>query len=107
MARLPRRLLMVSLALSLATSLTSARANHEPGHYNGYLTGEGGTQLMWQAYTPDPAVWGPGPYPTVVDYSGYEPATIFFDGLKDAFIGQGYAVAGVNVRGTGCSGGKF
>lgn len=63
--------------------------------------------LAWQVYLPDPAVWGPGPYPTVIDYSGYEPATTFFDGLLDTFINQGYAVAGVNIRGTGCSGGNF
>jgi len=50
---------------------------------------------MWQVVTPDPDRWGPGPYPIVVD------------GIKDTFLGQGYAVAGVNIRGTGCSGGKF
>ncbi|GAC1416787.1 MAG: hypothetical protein NVSMB57_12070 [Actinomycetota bacterium] len=42
-----------------------------------------------------------------VDYSGYEPATTIFDGLKDTFLGQGYAVAGVNIRGPGYSGGTF
>jgi predicted acyl esterase len=81
-------------------------------HCGGYLAGEPDvtgqpTSLAWQVYLPDPAQWGPGPYPTVLDYSGYEPATTFFDGLKQAFISQGYAVAGVNVRGTGCSGGTF
>src|SRR4051812_46199246 len=80
-------------------------------HCGGYFktseaTGQS-TLLAWQVFTPDPAKWGPGPYPTVLDYSGYEPATTFFDGIKDTFLNQGYAVAGVNVRGTGCSGGKF
>jgi putative CocE/NonD family hydrolase len=80
-------------------------------HCGGYFqtsaaTGQS-TLLAWQVVTPDPLKWGPGPYPTVLDYSGYEPATTFFDGLKDTFLNQGYAVAGVNVRGTGCSGGKF
>ncbi|MHB8512274.1 MAG: CocE/NonD family hydrolase [Actinomycetota bacterium] len=84
-----------------------ARAG-QPHHYNGYFEASTDqTPIMWQAYTPDPDVWGPGPYPVVVDYSGYEPATTFFDGLKDTFLNQGYAVAGVNIRGTGCSGGKF
>ena len=66
-----------------------------------------GPSLAWQVYLPDATQWGPGPYPTVVDYSGYEPATTFFDGLLDTFVNQGYAVAGVNIRGTGCSGGQF
>ena len=79
-------------------------------HCGGYFqtsaaTGQS-TLLAWQVYTPDPAKFGPGPYPTVLDYSGYEPATTFFDGIKDTFLNQGYAVAGVNVRGTGCSGGQ-
>jgi len=77
-------------------------------HCGGYFpSSSDGTKLAWQVYLPDPAKWGPGPYPTVLDYSGYEPATTFFDGIKDAFMSQGYAMAGVNIRGTGCSGGSF
>jgi putative CocE/NonD family hydrolase len=80
-------------------------------HCGGYFQSSAATGqsvlLAWQVYTPDPAKFGPGPYPTVLDYSGYEPATTFFDGIKDTFLNQGYAVAGVNVRGTGCSAGKF
>ena len=48
-----------------------------------------------------------GPYPIVVDYSGYMPAIEFYDGVHRHFVREGYAVAGVNIRGTGCSGGKF
>ncbi|HWC14058.1 MAG TPA: CocE/NonD family hydrolase [Actinomycetota bacterium] len=48
-----------------------------------------------------------GPYPMVVDYSGYMPAITFYDGVHRQFLREGYAVAGVNIRGTGCSGGKF
>lgn len=77
-------------------------------HCSGYFAAStDGVKLSWQVYLPDPAKWGPGPYPTVVDYSGYEPATTLFDGIKDAFMSQGYAMAGVNIRGTGCSGGSF
>jgi putative CocE/NonD family hydrolase len=88
---------------------TSCSADNR--HCGGYLktsesTGQS-TLLAWQVLKPDPAIWGPGPYPTVLDYSGYEPATTFFDGVHRTFLAQGYAVAGVNVRGTGCSGGKF
>ena len=76
-------------------------------HCGGYFPVRDGTLLTWQVYLPDPAKWGPGPYPTVLDYSGYEPGTTFFDGLLPTFVNQGYAVAGVNVRGTACAGGSF
>ncbi len=76
-------------------------------HCGGYLAVRDGTLLPWQVYLPDASVWGPGPYPTVLDYSGYEPGTTFFDGLLPTFVSQGYAVAGVNVRGTACAGGSF
>ena len=49
-----------------------------------------------------------GPYPTVVEYSGYDPPNP--DGQQPASrIAQllGYATVGVNLRGTGCSGGAF
>ncbi|GAC1332402.1 MAG: hypothetical protein NVSMB17_11470 [Candidatus Dormibacteria bacterium] len=65
------------------------------------------TLLRWQVKLPDPVRWGPPPYPTVIDYSGYEPGTVFFDGIADTFLNQGYAIAGVNIRGTACSGGKY
>jgi predicted acyl esterase len=79
-----------------------------PGHFGGYFhVATDCTLLRWQVVTPDAKKFGPGPYPTVIDYSGYEPSTIFFDGLKNTFLDQGYAVAGVNIRGTACSGGKF
>ncbi|MEW6271862.1 MAG: CocE/NonD family hydrolase [Thermodesulfobacteriota bacterium] len=51
---------------------------------------------------------GPGPFPTVVEYSGYavadpertEPTSLLAGVL-------GYATVGVNMRGSGCSGGVF
>ena len=49
-----------------------------------------------------------GPYPTVVEYSGYDPANP--DGNQAAMrLAQilGYATVGVNMRGTGCSGGAW
>ncbi|MFZ4585753.1 MAG: CocE/NonD family hydrolase [Acidimicrobiia bacterium] len=49
-----------------------------------------------------------GPYPTVVEYSGYDasdPDSPQPSTLISGFLG--YATVGVNVRGTGCSGGAF
>jgi hypothetical protein len=86
---------------------TVCSGNHCGGYFQTSAATGQSTLLAWQIYTPDPAKWGSGPYPAVLDYSGYEPATSLFDGIKDTFLNQGYAVAGVNVRGTGCSGGKF
>ena len=115
-ALLPAVMLATALAVPLHAAAATAAYGCVAGggsqgperHCSGYLTAStDGVKLAWQVYLPDPARWGPGPYPTVVDYSGYEPATTFFDGIKDAFMSQGYAMAGVNIRGTGCSGGTF
>ncbi len=49
-----------------------------------------------------------GPYPTVVEYSGYAPSDPGQGlGFPTLFTSLGYAYVGVNVRGTGCSGGSF
>ena len=48
-----------------------------------------------------------GPYPTVVEYSGYTPSDPDSQGFADLFVALGYAYVGVNIRGTGCSGGSF
>ena len=89
-----------------------------------------GTTLSAMVYLPP----GPGPFPTVVEYSGYDESRPGRN-YKDAIIGAGipletacalapylctspfgkgilaamfdYAVVNVNVRGTGCSGGSF
>lgn len=76
-----------------------------PGY--GYLYVSDGTALAYQLLLPDPDVWGDGPYPVVIDYSGYEPSVRIYDGLDREFLSRGYAVMGVNMRGTGCSAGWF
>ena len=51
---------------------------------------------------------GPGPYPTVVEYSGYavaDPGSTEPTSLLAGVLG--YATVGVNMRGSGCSGGVF
>jgi uncharacterized protein len=81
------------------------RQDLEPGY--GYFEVRDGTKLGYQLLLPDPEAWGEGPYPTVIDYSGYEPSQRIYDGLDRDFLALGYAVMGVNMRGTGCSGGAF
>jgi len=69
----------------------------------GYFETRDGTEIAHQAKFPE----GEPPYPVIIDYSGYEPSVNFWDGIDDVFLDRGYAVVGVNKRGTACSGGKF
>jgi hypothetical protein len=47
--------------------------------------------------------------PTIIDYSGYDPSAPkpMISRDADRFLAEGYAVMGVNARGTGCSGGAI
>ena len=100
----------------------------------GYITTRDGTKLSAAVYLPGPA--DQGPYPTVVEYSGYSPSNPLGNlseslgkqlgvapktlcGLiaiacrtpdqpgSELAAAMGYAVVAVNVRGTGCSGGAY
>lgn len=75
----------------------------EPGF--GYITVRDGTTLsatVWLPGEPDA-----GPYPTVVEYSGYAPSNPGDTTFAQLFNTLGYAYVGVNMRGTGCSGGSY
>lgn len=95
-----------------------------PGYQ--YLTMRDGTQLSVFVSLPGPPE--DGPYPTVVNYSGYSPSRPgrSLGGMAEAFCGVypilcnapddpslliagllGFAGVGVNLRGTGCSGGAY
>ncbi|MEM7140415.1 MAG: CocE/NonD family hydrolase [Actinomycetota bacterium] len=93
-----------------------------------YIETRDGTTLSAYVVLPGPVE--DGPYPTVVEYSGYNPSDPY-SGLGGGFDPTpfcgilptlckapaqpgsqlaslfGYAVVGVNVRGTGCSGGAY
>ncbi len=74
----------------------------------GYLTTRDGTKLAINVTLPGPVE--DGPYPTVIEYSGYDPANpepSLVTISKTLAGGQGFATVGVNVRGSGCSGGSF
>lgn len=93
----------------------------------GYLTTRDGTTLAYFATLPGPPE--DGPYPTIVNYSGYAPAQpglqvvpddmkFFCDGIPvlcnapadpSAMVAAvaGYATVSFNMRGTGCSGGAY
>ena len=92
----------------------------------GYITTRDGTTLSYFAVLPGPPE--EGPYPALVNYSGYSPSRPgrSLGGIAENFCGDypilceapdfpsgliagllGYAVIGVNIRGTGCSGGAY
>ena len=75
--------------------------------YN-YIQARDGTLLAAMVRPPLGESLANGPFPTVVEYSGYavadpdnpQPSTLIASAL-------GYATVGVNMRGSGCSGGVF
>ncbi|HEX6418402.1 MAG TPA: CocE/NonD family hydrolase [Acidimicrobiales bacterium] len=73
-----------------------------------YLEMRDGVELSAMVRFPDEALYGPGPWPTVVEYSGYGPSNPASEepGVRLARA-LGYATVSVNMRGTGCSGGVF
>lgn len=82
-------------------------ARQDIGEGFGYVTVRDGTTLSINVVLPgDPA---DGPYPTVVEYSGYDPSNPSGSGVGIAplAVALGYAWVGVNMRGSGCSGGSF
>lgn len=78
---------------------------HEKDGY-GYLTTRDGTKLSIMVRLPGPPE--NGPYPTVIEYSGYDPANPDSpQPLTQIMSVLGYATVGINIRGTGCSGGVY
>ena len=77
----------------------------EPGL--NYIETRDGTTLAAMVRMPGPPE--DGPYPTVINYSGYDSANPNGSGTSIANFADlyGYATVSVNVRGTGCSGGTF
>lgn len=104
-----RKLRTLFVVAALTTSLIALFPAHaaRPGAVYGYITMTDGVSLKYQALLPDPVKWGDGPYPLVMDYSGYIPAETIYDSLHHRFREAGYAVIGLNIRGTHCSGGYF
>ncbi len=72
-----------------------------------YIPTRDGTTLS--AFVSLPGSVGGGPYPVLVEYSGYSPSdpTATEDPYRLLIPALGYALVQVNVRGTGCSGGSF
>lgn len=82
-------------------------AGQEIGEGFGYVTTRDGTTLSVNVLLPRDLA--DGPFPTVVEYSGYDPSNPSGGGasISAVVVALGYAWVGVNIRGTGCSGGSF
>jgi uncharacterized protein len=91
--------------------------DHPPGSFYdeqrldegfGYVEMRDGVELSVMVRFPDPNLYGDGPWPTVVEYSGYSPSRPTSAEPGSSIVDLlGYATVGVNMRGTGCSGGVF
>ncbi|HVW70267.1 MAG TPA: CocE/NonD family hydrolase [Steroidobacteraceae bacterium] len=80
----------------------------------GYLTTVDGVKLRYSVLLPKKS----GRFPVIINYSGYDPGAIgglayrrgdsaMSPNLDRTLLEHGYAVMGVNARGTGCSEGEF
>ena len=82
--------------------------DQEVGAGFGYIEVRDGVQLSVMVRFPDEGLYGPAPWPTVIEYSGYGPANP--DRAEPGSLLAnllGFAVVGVDLRGTGCTGGVF
>ena len=99
----------VNVTTLLTKPPTSLYTSQKLNNGRGYLRTRDGVLLAYMVRLPGPP--DKGPYPTIVEYSGYDPANFFEFGGTTASTrianALGYATVGVNIRGTGCSGGSF
>ena len=78
----------------------------EIGEGFNYVEMRDGTLLSATVRLPGPIE--DGPYPTVIEYSGYDPSSPYeIEPAINIYGLLGWATVGVNMRGSGCSGGAF
>ena len=69
----------------------------------GYLKVRDGVELAFEVIRPA----GDGPFPTLLTYDGYAAGADPDSGYAARYLPRGYALVGLNLRGTSCSGGIF
>src|SRR5581483_9587287 len=94
--------LVVGLPLA-ATGAGKAKAATSQVTQTGYITVRDGTQLKYTVVRPA----GPGPFPTLFTYDGYDAGSNPDPGYVAQYVPEGYAFIGVSSRGTGCSRGVW
>src|SRR4051812_48601302 len=99
------------MRLALLTVLSCltwcAQAMAAPVQKTGYITMSDGVKLRYAVELPAAT----GRFPVAIKYDGYcegtSPMTCNEGEDASALLAAGYAVLGVNARGTGCSDGQF
>lgn len=69
----------------------------------GYLTVRDGVELAYEVIRPN----DPQPHPVLLTYDGYDAGRNPDASYASRYLPRGYALVGLSVRGTGCSGGVF
>ena len=89
------------------TGIPATSATAAAGEQWGYIDMADGVGLRYTVHLPE----GEGPFPVLLQYSGYAAGTDPYDnGLAEfgqRMRDQGFAILGVSMRGTGCSEGEF
>lgn len=98
---------VIAVFAVLAPAVASAQETAKPAATKwGYIPMKDGARLRYTAWLPE----GKGPFPTLMNYEGYQAGTAPDDSiptLAARAVAQGYAVVGVNLRGSGCSDGTW
>src|SRR3954464_9786048 len=95
-------LVALVVGLPLATHTSRAKAATQVPE-TGYVTVRDGTLLQYTVVRPE----GPGPFPTLFTYDGYDAGYNPDPPYVAQYVPQGYAFIGVSLRGSGCSGGTW
>ena len=107
---------MIALCLCVTQTVFSQENDEQKTKFNAIAEAEtmimvpmrDGVKLSAMVRFPDDAFYGPGPWPTVVEYSGYGPSNPASEEAGSRIArALGYATVSVNMRGSGCSGGVF
>jgi uncharacterized protein len=102
---LRRIALLVALIGSLlfGSATTSSVQAVDTVRESGYIPTRDGTLLHYTVVRPASG----GPFPTLFEYSGYDPGMNPDADYIARYVPEGYAYIGVNLRGSGCSGGSW
>jgi putative CocE/NonD family hydrolase len=99
-------LLLAMAALPLPAMATTAVTAATAVRKTGYLTVADGTRLKWTVLLPKAT----GRFPTLLQYEGYLAGSYphrVAEPFADQMLQDGYAILGVSLRGTACSGGVW
>ena len=104
-----RRVALFAAAAALLVSgfpAAGSASETAPGEAHGFIRVSSGVELRYSVKTPTSG----GPFPTIMLYDPYYAGTSLeapLVGFWRFFVPHGYAVIGVNIRGSGCSTGRF